>query len=650
MLPLSSLLMSTGSFLVILFSLFAGTYGYAQASLRTQVSAEDSLLGIIKKHPNDDSLKMQLFHQLSEANFFNHPGRGMKYAKQALRLSQSRRDTASMHRAYNNMGACYAGLGYYLEAINCFQVTAKLGEQIDYPGGILAAWGNIADVYIYQGDYRNALKYLKRALRQTSRLSQHPFDRYILASTLASMGRVYIKLDSLPKAVNSFNQAKAIYLQINETGFVGETLAGLAEVKIKYHRNQEAISLLKQSLAYLPDTLSYQLGDVSSSDVCLLLAKAYLGNDEPDQALIWGRKANQIAVTADYQNGLAQSLDFLSTVYEAQNRPTLALTYYKAFKHVSDSLFNARKDRQQTELQLVFETERNEREISTLRKENQIQGLLVQRQRMTVTGAGISLLMLSTIVGLFFVRYRTKQRLNQQLTAQKEEIIRQKQVIEQALSDKELLMREIHHRVKNNLQIILSLLDTQIEQLDDKSARAALQESQHRVEAISLIHQHLYRSGNSTELNVQTYLQMLTTYLSTSMGQTCQVRFRLNLTPMLIDVDTAVPLGLIVNEVVTNSLKYAFPHPGQSGLICITLHKDSLTETMTLVIADNGVGLPDGWSTLRTDSMGMRLIYGLSDQLEGQATFLNQGGCLFTLQLPVPSLSITKRADAYALV
>jgi two-component sensor histidine kinase len=179
--------------------------------------------------------------------------------------------------------------------------------------------------------------------------------------------------------------------------------------------------------------------------------------------------------------------------------------------------------------------------------------------------------------------------------------------------NKEWLLKEIHHRVKNNLQIVMSLLNSQAAYRHDSKTLSAIHESQHRVHTISLIHQKLYQKVALVEM--ASYIRELTEYLSDSFHIHSRIEFKLAVVPLDLDVTIAVPLGLLINEAVTNCLKYAFP-AGRAGTVCISIRQEA-GESYLLSIADDGMGLQPDFDPAVNRTLGTNLIRGLTKQLGG---------------------------------
>ncbi len=199
--------------------------------------------------------------------------------------------------------------------------------------------------------------------------------------------------------------------------------------------------------------------------------------------------------------------------------------------------------------------------------------------------------------------------------------------LEKSLKEKETLLQEVHHRVKNNMQIISSLLNLQIRSIQDPDLKAVFRESQNRIKSMALIHEKLYRSSDLESIDFSDYVSNLTRDLIRSYGIS-NVRVDCDISDLRLNVEMAIPCGLIVNEVFSNALKYAFPS-GQGGEIVIRMIKtpDGKYE---LSISDNGVGLPSDIDIRKTQSLGFSLITSLSEnQLGGQVEYIGGSGTLF---------------------
>jgi PAS domain S-box-containing protein len=204
--------------------------------------------------------------------------------------------------------------------------------------------------------------------------------------------------------------------------------------------------------------------------------------------------------------------------------------------------------------------------------------------------------------------------------------------IKATLDEKVLLLQEIHHRVKNNLQIVASLLNLQARYIKDEKILAAIQESQNRVRAMALVHERLYRSESFEVIDLGDYFRFLTTNLFRFYSANPQrIRLSINSGDTKGGIDQAIPLGLIVNELVSNSLKHAFPS-AQSGEIVIRVTQDA--GTLTLMISDTGTGIPENFDWQNAQSLGLRLVISLVEQLQGKIDLERENGTKFSITVP----------------
>jgi two-component system, sensor histidine kinase PdtaS len=223
-----------------------------------------------------------------------------------------------------------------------------------------------------------------------------------------------------------------------------------------------------------------------------------------------------------------------------------------------------------------------------------------------------------------YSRYLIKQRSNATLEIKQIEINQKNNTLQHLVTEKEWLLKEIHHRVKNNLQTVMSLLSSQSAYLKNDAALSAIQDSQHRVHVMSLLHQKLYMSEDASAIDMRIYIHELVEYLGDAFNTGQRIRFEMLVDSVKLDVVQAVPVGLILNEAITNSLKYAFPD-NREGIIKISF-LNYPENNYELKVADNGIGLPENFNRNKSGSLGMSLMIGLSEDLEGNFIIENDSG------------------------
>jgi two-component sensor histidine kinase len=311
----------------------------------------------------------------------------------------------------------------------------------------------------------------------------------------------------------------------------------------------------------------------------------------------------------------------LSEVDSASGDLLGALRHRQLFEKLSDSIFSARKVRDLAELQVRFESDKKDQDIALLSKQQALDKAELSRDallRNIIIGGFLGALL---IIGLLYNQYRVKHKINRAIRLKNE-------ALSLLVKEKEWLLKEVHHRVKNNLQTVVSLLDSQSTYLS-ADALTAIQDSQNRVFSISLIHQKLYQEDDVTRVNIASYLSELIRYLRDAFGIRSQIGFELDLAPITLEVSQAVSIGLILNEAITNAIKHAFPERNKGNLISIVMliGEDDIVD---LTISDNGVGLPDGIAG--SHSLGLKLMKGLTDDLGGSFVIRSNQGLTINIR------------------
>jgi PAS domain S-box-containing protein len=215
--------------------------------------------------------------------------------------------------------------------------------------------------------------------------------------------------------------------------------------------------------------------------------------------------------------------------------------------------------------------------------------------------------------------------------------------LQAALNEKEVLLKEVYHRVKNNLQVVSSLINLQARPVKNEEAKGLLKQSADRIKAMALVHEKLYQSRDLAKIDFGDYIGSLVDSLLYGFGITSnQVKLSTDIKGIILGIDRAIPCGLIINEVLSNALKYAFP-PGQQGIIDISFTHDQ--NEYKLVVSDNGVGLPDGFDIYKSKTLGLQLVTGLAiNQLEGQINLDKNKGTSITIHFPYEE-PLTNRLD-----
>lgn len=315
-----------------------------------------------------------------------------------------------------------------------------------------------------------------------------------------------------------------------------------------------------------------------------------------------------------------------------------AIRHLNEYTRLSDSIFTVVKNRQLQEIQIKYETEKKDkdllfkdRNIYLLTRQSQLQQAKLRAERSTTNMVLVCTAMLVVLLTLGYNRYKLKQKNNIQLEQQQKNIKEKNIYLENLIQEKEWLVKEIHHRVKNNFHIVMGLLGTQSGYLRNEEAIAAMAESQQRIQAMSLIHQKLYQSESMSDINMEDYIHELVDYLKDSLNTGRRILFHFQLHHISLGVYYAVPIGLILNETITNAIKYAFPG-GRNGNVYISFTADPDKEnSLLLIVKDDGVGLSAQFDSNSNGTMGMNLMKGLARDIDGEFSIHTTGGTSVTI-------------------
>lgn len=222
---------------------------------------------------------------------------------------------------------------------------------------------------------------------------------------------------------------------------------------------------------------------------------------------------------------------------------------------------------------------------------------------------------------------RTNMALSEEINARKAS----EKLVRKSLTEKEVMLKEIHHRVKNNLQVISSLLSLQSGYTEDGESSNLLRECQHRVRSMSMLHERLYRSDDLSRIDMREYAQTLMNFLMRSYSINNNIQFTFDINDINLGIDSAIPCGLIINELLSNSLRHAFPENRQGNLFVSMTQNET---DITLTVSDDGVGLPDNFKIGSTKTLGMTLVETLSQQLCGKMIIDKTIGTSFQIIFP----------------
>ncbi|MDN3548863.1 tetratricopeptide repeat-containing sensor histidine kinase [Mucilaginibacter aquaedulcis] len=518
------------------------------------------------------------------ANFANELQIGLYEAKTA----EVTRDSLGLGYFYLRVGEAYYNAGNHVEESNAWYRKA-LTEFVRNGGDPALYVIFSSDMFIEYGlnDHRTVLKTLQKLLKDFP-----PTNTIDQQSAYVAIAACYEKL-------NRYKDAEKYLLMAEKLEQANRKIRGNLNDNYIYFRLGGLYTELKDQ----KKSKFYNQKFISTSKDTILLLGAYRNLYQADSA---------------------------SGGFTAMRN----LYHYAVLK---DKIYTKAKNKLVEELSVRYQTSQKEKDIEVYKARNLLQSQTAATTR-RITIAGLIVLML--IILLIWLLYVGKQRSNRQLQSQKDEIARKNLQLEHVIDEKdellvakEWLLKEVHHRVKNNLQLVMSLLNSQSTYLKDETALNAVLESRHRVQAMSLIHQKLYKSDNASSINMRDYIKELVAYLKESFKTGLSIYFELRIDALELDVSQAVPVGLILNELITNAIKYAFPYTGEDRIVVVLSKTKS--NVISLVFSDNGRGLPVNFDESETKSFGIKLIKGLAEDLGGILRVESLNGTMVTMQFKI---------------
>jgi len=479
------------------------------------------------------------------------------------------------------------------KAMNADMKALNLMEELNDQQGIASALERLSDDLTRQGRLKEALDYAKKSIDICERNGL----KEALMHAFFNAGNVSIAMGEDAQSLTFYDKAIGINLAMNLgdmtlcdfTNGRGNTLKHLK-------RYPEALSDYKKAQA-LSQKINYT-NAITSVIANLGEVNMLMGNYP--EALKYQLKTIELMEAAGDLSNIIENYVHTSTIYEKLGNYPSALAYQKKARLLRDSTATKESDVAMSELLTKYETEKKQATI-TLQQHQ-----LSQQRLMQWLSVGAVVL----LAGFLVVGYRSYQARTKSNT-----------LLAAKNAENELLLKEIHHRVKNNLEVVSSLLALQSAQIDDPNTKEAMQEGQNRVQSIGIVHQKLYQGENLGAIEMKDYFINLSESILDSFGADKKVQIECVMDALNIDIDTAVPLGLIVNELLTNTLKYAFPD-GRNGKVQIKLEKRK-DGILQLQVSDNGVGKS---GLTKGTGFGGQLISLLTKQLSGSMREENKDG------------------------
>lgn len=472
--------------------------------------------------------------------------------------------------------------------------------EIDYLADIYHALG----VMFHTTDnYDNAERYYKQSLDKAKAKG----DFLLIKKCFINLGSLYSSMEDFIRAEQYMRESLDLPV---DPSLDYTTYANLGYLLVKQEKFDEAIPILQKATEENPDNPGADLNlyfllhakamakDSSNMQAALARAKKAATNSRygpRDQSLLYRNIADYLAFTGNYRE---------------------ALYYRDKYVEVFEEIKEKQRDQVVLEMEAKYEAEQKDAQLKLL----ELEGEKKAQQTRLYSYLALAGLLIAGLIGFFLYKNQEKNKL----------LTQQKVKLEENVEEINLLLREVHHRVKNNLQVVTSLLNIQQRSITDQKALEAIQESKNRIESMGLIHRSFYQNTNLGEINSRDYIQNLVKQIFSSYNTDQEkIELELQVADIYLDMDTLVPLGLIINEMVSNTLKHAFEE-NESGKLTISLDKEA--DTYKLEISDDGAGLDDMAKLEQSRSFGLKMVKAFVKKLNGKLQLLQTEGTTFQIE------------------
>ncbi|SKB62232.1 Two-component sensor histidine kinase, contains HisKA and HATPase domains [Salegentibacter holothuriorum] len=507
------------------------------------------------------------------------------------------------------LGYIYERRGQLAKAADFALKSLSLGDKLNDKKAKGIAYSDLSNLLWKQGKYEEGLEYGLKSLLFFEERNIIDLDYDF---TLYVVGNNYLRLKQYEKAKQYYERSIEIGERYGFYNNLSDVYISLVDLYAYRNQFSKAEAAGKNAIKY-----AYLL------DNAFMLMRSYLAVGELQSqngehlAAIENIQKSIAVATPNFGDGffLSKAYNSLGNAYAENEQYQEAYRAFTQYDSLNKIVFTAEADQRISQLQTEFNVAQKENTIK-------LQKTKLLQQQTNQNFIGLIAVFLFLILTVLFISFNNNRRKNILLRKKNDE--------------KEFLLKEIHHRVKNNLEVVSSLLALQTAQIKDPKVASAMKESQNRVYSMSIIHKRLYQSEYLSSIEMKDYFINLGNHILDSFGEKTRIKIIYKMPELHLDVDTAVPLGLIVNELLTNSLKYAFPNK-RMGEIIINLEKKSAYE-IELLVKDNGIGQTEG-EPVKGTGFGKKLIDLLNRQLDGTMQVIYTCGTQYLFNFKVNRLT-----------
>lgn len=580
-------------------------------------------LGARKEQAEGHELLATIYR--SEAKHFKY----IEELKKAAHIYNEDDKLLEYARTQNMIGVGFKNMADFDHALTHYLEALDILKKIDDTTEIARVYTNLGVLSKNAGNNEKALEYHRKSLDLYNALS----DQIGIGNCFNNMGVVYKNMGNYELAIDWYREAIDIWKQTNDVLNHSRSLNNMGVVYALQERWEEALITYEEALEMRLSVMDLE----AMPGLQFNIGEVHLNMGHYAQA---ERILTEALAAAESSNERLARLEIYKTfarLMSETNRYEEAFQFSKAYTELNDSIYGVEKIRiiEETEskyrLQAQEERAEQEAELRRVAEENAENAkarneAIEQRNILLYIGiGGITILGLLLTLSVFR-RYRQAKRSRMELE-EKNRILQETLLSKE---EKEILLREIHHRVKNNMQIISSLIRLQAGNMDDPQVNVALAETQNRIKSMALVHEELYQTKDLAKLDVKQYIQKLIDEIIRTYNINTKVTKIMEVDSLKLGIDSLIPIGLIINEVISNSLKYAFKQRDKG---VITIRLSSNDHRLKLYLADDGKGA-DNFDPESFDSLGMDLIGALTDQLDGTYSLETENGFAYAFDFP----------------
>lgn len=497
--------------------------------------------------------------------------------------------------ALEKLGAAYENIGNSSLALESYITAIKRSESLNLRAQTASLEIRIGDLYLADGKLFNAGKFFNKARRRYEELKNETG----LATAIYSFGKMHLRYDQPDSAQLYLEQALGMLFSQNAKSQMAEVYNELGFVALKIDNWEKAIEHFNEALAIRRGENNL----ATIPEIYANISNAFLKGQRYDAALREARKGLNMAIRTQSGPSKLKLSQQLYKIFSDLNYGDSAIVYYETYVRLKDSIAGLDNKKLAIKLRTQFEADQREAELERLRELNQANNSAIRKQWYLTISIGVIALMSFALVFFLYNRNKLKKKAHFAITRKNAENV--------------LLLKELHHRVKNNLQFIASMMSIQRSKIDDKGTRQELKESLQKVQSMAMVHNKLYRKGGaSANLTFKKFLAELTDSLALSYGfDTDQIRVLYGWKKVDFDIDTYNALGLILNEMVTNSFKHCHED------VEIKMIFREVKGKKSIVYSDNGPGI-DKEMTPEMSNTGTVLIQLLADEMNSQIHYI----------------------------